>query len=99
MTGGLLAAPLAAAGQPPSKKSRIGFLATNGPAEYPDLLEAFRQGLGDLGYVEGQNITIEYRWAEGRVERFSDFAVELVGLKESPYGLRQRSPRPWPPSP
>ena len=81
LTGGLLAAPLAAEAQPPSKVPRIGFLATNSPAEYPDLLEAFRQGLRDLGYVEGQNIAIEYRWAEGRVERFSDFAVELVGLK------------------
>ena len=81
LTGGLLAAPLAAEAQPPSQVPRIGFLATNSPAEYPDLLEAFRQGLRDLGYVEGQNIAIEYRWAEGRVERFSDFAVELVGLK------------------
>jgi putative ABC transport system substrate-binding protein len=79
--GGLLAAPLTAEAQLPSKVPRIGFLATNAPAEYPDLFEAFRQGLRDLGYVEGQNITIEYRWAEGRVERFSDFAVELVGLK------------------
>jgi putative ABC transport system substrate-binding protein len=81
LTGSLLAAPLAAEAQPPSKVPRIGFLATNSPAEYPDLLEAFRQGLRDLGYVEGQNIAIEYRWTEGRVERFSDFAVELVGLK------------------
>jgi putative ABC transport system substrate-binding protein len=81
VAGSLLAAPLAAEAQPPSKVPRIGFLATNSPAEYPDLLEAFRQGLRDLGYVEGQNIAIEYRWAEGRVERFSDFAVELVGLK------------------
>jgi putative ABC transport system substrate-binding protein len=81
ITLGLLTAPLATEAQPPSKVPRIGFLATNSPAEYPDLLEAFRQGLRDLGYVEGQNIAIEYRWAEGRVERFSDFAVELVGLK------------------
>ena len=81
LTGGLLAPSLVAEAQLPSKVPRIGFLATNAPAEYPDLLEAFRQGLRDLGYVEGQNITIEYRWAEGRVERFSDFAVELVGLK------------------
>ena len=81
VAAGLLAAPLVAEAQPPSKVPRIGFLATNSPGEYPDLLEAFRQGLRDLGYVEGQNIAIEYRWAEGRVERFSDFAVELVGLK------------------
>lgn len=79
--GGLLATPLAAEGQQAAKVPRIGFLGTNSPAEYPDLLGAFRQGLGDLGYMEGQNVAIEYRWAEGRVERFPDLAVELVGLK------------------
>ena len=78
--GGLLV-PLAAGAQPASKVPRIGFLATNAPAAYPELVEAFRQGLRDLGYVEGQNIGIEYRWAEGRVERFADYAAELVGLK------------------
>ena len=78
--GGLLL-PLAAEAQLASKVPRIGFLATNAPAAYPELVEAFRQGLRDLGYVEGQNIAIEYRWAEGRVERFADLAVELVGLK------------------
>ncbi len=77
-----LAAPVAAEAQEGAKVPRIGFLATNSPAEYPDLLGAFRQGLGDPGFVEGQNIAIEYRWAKGRVERFSDLAVELVGLKE-----------------
>jgi putative ABC transport system substrate-binding protein len=79
--GGLLATPLAAEGQQAAKVPRIGFLGTNSPAEYPDLLGAFRQGLGDLGYMEGQNIAIEYRWAEGRVERFPDLGLELVGLK------------------
>jgi len=78
---GLIAAPLVAEAEERAKVRRIGFLGTNSPAEYPDLLGAFRQGLGDLGYVDGQNIAIEYRWAEGRVERFSDIAVELVGLK------------------
>jgi len=96
--GGLLAAPLAAEAQSPSKVPRIGFLATNSPAEYQDLREAFRQGLGDLGYVVGQSIAIEHRWAEGRAERFSDLAVELVGLKvdvivatSSPLALAARS--------
>jgi len=70
--GGLLV-PLDAQAQLAPKVPRIGFLATNAPAAYPELVEAFRQGLRDLGYVEGQNIGIEYRWAEGRVERFADF--------------------------
>jgi len=73
--------PLDAQAQLAPKVPRIGFLATNAPAAYPELVEAFRQGLRDLGYVEGQNIGIEYRWAEGRVERFADFAAELVGRK------------------
>ena len=77
----LLAAPLAAEAQPPAKAPRIGFLATHSPAVTANHLEAFRQGLRALGYVEGRNIAIEYRWAEGRAERFPDFAVELVGLK------------------
>jgi putative ABC transport system substrate-binding protein len=81
VAGGLLAVPLAARAQQPAKVARIGFLATHSPAETANHLEAFRQGLRDLGYVEGRNIAIEYRWAEGRVERFPDFAVELVGLK------------------
>ena len=81
LTIGLLAAPLAAVAQQPTKMSRIGFLATNSPAQTTHLLEAFRQGLRDLGYVEGRNIAIEYRWAEGRAERLAPFVVELVGLK------------------
>ena len=81
IAGSLLAAPLAAEAQPPSKVPRIGFLATNSPAEYPDLLEAFRQGLRDLGYVEGQNIAIERRYFEGRAERLPDLATQLVRLK------------------
>jgi len=94
--GGLLV-PLAAEAQLASKVSRIGFLATNAPAAYPELVEAFRQGLRDLGYVEGQNIAIEYRWAERRVERFADFAVELVGLKVDVI-VATRKPCPLPPA-
>jgi putative ABC transport system substrate-binding protein len=77
----LLAAPLAAEAQQAAKVARIGFLGTGAPAESSARLEAFRQALRALGYVEGRNIAIEYRWAEGKVERFPDFAIELVGLK------------------
>src|SRR5437899_12695632 len=78
---GILAAPLAADAQPPEKIRRIGVLAAGSPTTYIARYEAFRQGLGELGYVEGRTIAIEYRYAEGKLERLSDLAAELVGLK------------------
>jgi putative ABC transport system substrate-binding protein len=77
----LLAAPLAAEAQAPAKVPRIGFLAPQSPTDNPHLLEAFRQGLRELGYVEGQTIAIEYRFGEGRPERLPALAAELVRLK------------------
>jgi len=87
-TATLLAAPLAAEAQP-GKMYRIGFLSPSSPSDPERLaspfgeggLAAFRQGLRDLGYAEGQNISIEPRWAEGRFERLPDLAAELVRLK------------------
>jgi putative ABC transport system substrate-binding protein len=76
----LLAAPLDAEAQQAAKIPRIGYLANN-PAASPHLLEAFRQGLRDLGYVQGRNLVIEYRDAEGKLERFPALAAELVALK------------------
>lgn len=73
---GILVAPLAADAQPPTVP-RIGYLAIV-PAP-PD--EAFRQRLRELGYVEGQNVLIEYRYAHGRYERLPDIAVDLVRLR------------------
>jgi putative tryptophan/tyrosine transport system substrate-binding protein len=64
-----------------AKVSRIGFLGSASRSSNPTGIEAFRQGLRDLGYVEGKNIVIDYRWAEGRAERLSDLAAELVSLK------------------
>ncbi len=78
---GILLAPLAAHAQQAAKISRIGFLGISAPEAISHLVETFRQGLRDLGHVEGQNITIEYRWAEGRAERLPDLARELVRLK------------------
>jgi putative ABC transport system substrate-binding protein len=81
--GGLavvLAAPFAAVAQRPGKMSRIGVLAAGIPTTYSARFEAFRQGLRELGYVEGQTIAIEYRYAEGKFERLSDLAAELVRL-------------------
>jgi putative ABC transport system substrate-binding protein len=74
------AAPLAAEAQQAAKVARIGYLSPNLAAS-PHLHEAFRQGLRDLGYVEGRNVVIEYRDAEGKVERLPALAAELVALK------------------
>ena len=77
----VLAAPLAAKAQQAAKIARIGYLSPN-LATSPHLREAFRQGLRDLGYVEGRNLVIEYRDAEGKVvERIPALAAELVALK------------------
>jgi putative tryptophan/tyrosine transport system substrate-binding protein len=80
MAGGLRAAPLAAEAQQVTKAPRIGFLAFN-LATNTHLPEAFRQGLRDLGYVEGRNVVFEYRDAEGKAERLPALAAELVALK------------------
>ena len=76
----LLAGALVAGAQSERKAYRIGFLWES-PAVFPDAIDAFRQGLRELGYVEGRNITIEYRWAEGKPERMREQAQELVKLK------------------
>jgi putative ABC transport system substrate-binding protein len=80
IAGGLLAAPLAAEAQQAGKIIRIGYLSFN-LATSPHLREAFRQGLRDLGYVEGRNLVIEYRSAEGKRERLPALVTELVTLK------------------
>jgi putative ABC transport system substrate-binding protein len=77
----LLAAPLAAEAQPAGKMYRIGMLETTSVALNAANLEAFRQGLRDLGYVERQDYAIEYRSADSRPDRFPDLAAELVRLK------------------
>jgi putative ABC transport system substrate-binding protein len=78
--GALLATPLAADGQQAAKVARIGHLSPN-LAAGPHLRDAFLQGLRDLGYVEGRNVVIEYRDAEGKLERLPALAAELVALK------------------
>ena len=76
----VLAAPLAVEAQQAAKISRIGFLSLNRAAN-PRLHEAFRQGLRELGYVEGRNLVIEFRDAEGKYERLPALAAGLVALK------------------
>ena len=75
----VLAAPLAAVAQPtPGKTARIGYLSLRSAPSHLD--EAFRQGLRDLGYVEGQNLAIEFRWANWKVDRLPQLVAELVRL-------------------
>jgi len=76
-----LATSLASDAQQPKKVSRIGFLLASSPSSTATRVEAFRRGLRELGYVEGQNIAIEWRYAEGKLDRLPDFAAELVRLK------------------
>ena len=80
IAGGLLVAPLAAKAQQAAKVPRIGYLSIN-LAGGTHMTEGFRQGLRDLGYVEGRNVLIEFRDAEGKLERLPALAAELVALK------------------
>jgi putative tryptophan/tyrosine transport system substrate-binding protein len=77
VSGGILTWPLAARGQQSGKTWRVGFIAHRYESFYDGLFE----GLRELGYVEGQNIIVERRYAEGHAERFQEFAAEMVRLK------------------
>lgn len=77
----LLLTPVPLEAQPSNKIGRVGFLGFNDPVAAKDFIEAFREGLRDLGYTEGKNIIVEYRWAEGKPERLAKLAAELVALK------------------
>jgi putative tryptophan/tyrosine transport system substrate-binding protein len=77
----LLALGLPAQAQQPRKISRIGYLSGGDPVSRGYRIEAFRQGLKELGYTEGKNIIIEYRFAEARSDRLPELARELIGLK------------------
>ena len=81
MTLALLAAPLSAHAQGPGKIPRIGFLGNSTAALEAHLVGPFREGLRDLGYIEGRNILVEFRWAEGKYERFPALLAELIALK------------------
>jgi putative ABC transport system substrate-binding protein len=81
-TLGLLAVPLGAGAQRSGQVPRIGYLGNGNPTTPGGAyLKAFRQGLRELGYIEGQTVTIEYRWAEGNADRLPALAAELVRLK------------------
>jgi putative ABC transport system substrate-binding protein len=81
LVGGMAAAwPLVLYAQPLGRMARIGFLGSASATGSAKSVEALRTGLRDLGYVEGRNIVIEFRWAEGRYDRLSDLVAELIRL-------------------
>ena len=82
LLGGAAAAwPLAARAQQPAKLPTIGFLGASTPSAQSQWVAAFVQRLRELGWIEGRTVAIEYRWAEGRSERFAEIAAEFVRLK------------------
>jgi len=76
----LLAMPLAGETQNAQKVYRVGYLGNSSASLEPDLVEAFRQGMRDRGYIEGKNLVIEFRWAEGRYHRFASLVTDLIHL-------------------
>ena len=81
LLGGAAVWPLAARAQQPGKKPTVGFLGASTPAAAGPWVAAFAQRLRELGWTEGRTVAIEYRWAEGRPERFAEIATEFVQLK------------------
>ena len=82
LLGGAAAWPLAARAQQPAMPV-VGIINAGSPETSVSRVTAFRQGLGELGYVEGQNITIDYRWAEGRYDRYPEMVADLIRRKVS----------------
>src|SRR5262245_10063446 len=74
------ASAIGAGAQVPAKVRRVGYIARTSDAVMGHTVGAFRQGLADLGYVEGQSIALEVRWAEGHAERYAELVTELIGL-------------------
>src|SRR6516164_1129451 len=83
MLGGMaVAGPLAARAQQAGRVSKVGYLGASSRSLEKPLVDAFRQKLHDLGHVEGENLAIEYRWAEGQDDRLPSLAAELVSRSE-----------------
>src|SRR5262245_9297204 len=78
LISGAAAWPVTALAQQTQKVARIGFLGAESATGFANQLRGFRQGLTDLGYIESATLVIEYRWAEGKIARLPELAVELV---------------------
>jgi putative tryptophan/tyrosine transport system substrate-binding protein len=81
MLGGAAAWPVAAGAQPTGKVPVIGFLGATSASIQSQWVAAFVQRLRELGWIDGRNIAIEYRWGDGRAERFAEITAEFVRLK------------------
>jgi putative ABC transport system substrate-binding protein len=79
--GGVAGWPIAVHGQQLKKIPRVGFLGLTSPAAHARFLEAFRRGLRDLGYIDGESIWVEHRWAEGQYDRLPQLATDLIREK------------------
>jgi putative ABC transport system substrate-binding protein len=77
----ILLVPFISSSQPRARVARIGFMSGSNPASAGEFIKVFSDTLRERGWIEGQNVQIEYRYAEGQLERFSEFAAELVALK------------------
>ena len=80
LAGGLVALPFAADAQQPRKTPRVGWLSSSAAAMNESFLDAYRQAMRELGYIEGRTVITEYRSPDGRVDRLADLATELVNV-------------------
>jgi putative ABC transport system substrate-binding protein len=79
--GSVMLLPMAADAETPAKARRVGLMMSTNPVAASHIVAAFADGLRELGHVEGKNVVFEYRWAEGKPERFSEMAADLVRHK------------------
>jgi putative ABC transport system substrate-binding protein len=86
LLGGTLALPIAAQAQQ-SAMPRIGVLHGVAASQWTDRMVGFHRGLGEAGFAEGRNLTVEYRWAEGQFDRLPAMATDLIGNVTGPAGL------------